>query len=67
MAKHFEDVDEDDASYAASQLRWTSREKLTGGGQRQGRGVHAGLDRELPGPVSPLLRKRRRAMLSVME
>eukprot|EP00971_Amphidinium_carterae_P119769 2372597-Amphidinium_carterae.1 len=35
-----------------------------GGGQRQVGGVHAELDREVPGPASPLFKKRRRVLLS---
>eukprot|EP00971_Amphidinium_carterae_P226389 4490598-Amphidinium_carterae.1 len=42
---------------AASHPEWTSRAEC--GKQKQGGGVHAMLDREVPGPACLLLRKRR--------
>eukprot|EP00971_Amphidinium_carterae_P019378 381542-Amphidinium_carterae.1 len=70
MAKHMEEVDEDVASYAASQPKSTSRAKLSWRktkSLRQGGGVHAELDREVPGLASPLLMKRRHLMPSMGE
>eukprot|EP00971_Amphidinium_carterae_P257326 5108328-Amphidinium_carterae.2 len=50
MAKHFEEVDEDVASYAASQPKWTNRAKLCWR-KDQNREM---VDREAPGPESRL-------------
>eukprot|EP00971_Amphidinium_carterae_P322448 6408561-Amphidinium_carterae.1 len=66
MAKHFEEVDEDVASYAASQpnLNGPVERNSACGRPRQGGGLQLELDREVPGPASPLFKNRRHVMLS---
>eukprot|EP00971_Amphidinium_carterae_P221753 4401949-Amphidinium_carterae.1 len=63
-ANHFEELERDVASHAASHPKWISRAKLSWRKKNQGGGVHAVLEREVPGPACPLMRKRRHVMLS---
>eukprot|EP00971_Amphidinium_carterae_P246326 4892587-Amphidinium_carterae.1 len=64
-SKHFEELERDVTSYETSHPNWISRARLRWWKRKTGRRrVHAVLDREVPGPTCPLLRKRRHVMPS---
>eukprot|EP00971_Amphidinium_carterae_P301029 5981330-Amphidinium_carterae.1 len=58
-----EELEQDVARYVASRPIVRTAGRDSAGGRRKQGSVHSVLDQEAPGPVCPLLRKKRRISL----